>query len=257
MKRSACILLLAALLLLGLAACGDGAAAETAAPAESAGSTAAPAGETAAPTSTPAAQTGQPTGADTDAATMYAAVLESYRAAAANNYDVGGSYGSYEPNQNLLEAAQAYQENYGAFSVYYAFYDLNGDGVQELLVTGSDAREHIYGSDTAIDAYDVYAYDGLRPVLLVSAGYRTQLHLYQDGTLLLFGAMSASEYSYQFLSIDSSGAATVCSDEYTVTYTESQTEPLYSPGTKADFDAAIAACESAGRVSPDWRALTA
>lgn len=73
---------------------------------------------------------------------------------------------------------------------YYAYRDLDADGVDELLIGGGPR-----GNLEQISIIDLYGYNGSEAVQLLeeaTLGDRSQLHLLQDGTLRFSGATDAS-----------------------------------------------------------------
>lgn len=83
---------------------------------------------------------------DTDAVELYTPVLEKYRTALAEGWD---RIMCRENNMSMLTPIENEDE-----SLYYAMYDLNSDGVKELIISEYPYREN---TDTSfIDIYTVY-----------------------------------------------------------------------------------------------------
>lgn len=93
------------------------------------------------------------------------------------------------PNINYVMMNYYYQ--YGGYDgtyftgFYYDYYDIDGNGTDELLIG--------YGSEFK-DVVDVYGTKDNKPQKLIdeySLGERSQLYIYPDGTMLLFGSGGA------------------------------------------------------------------
>jgi RNA polymerase sigma factor (sigma-70 family) len=97
---------------------------------------------------------------------------------------------------------------------YYAYCDIDGNGMEELLIG--------FGHEEYIRFVDLYGFDGERAVQLIdepTLGDRSMLSLLTDGTLYLFGGSSATEASHGYYRIDgctlvevSPGSATTVED---------------------------------------------
>ena len=80
---------------------------------------------------------------------------------------------------------------------YYAYVDLDGNGMEELLIG--------FGRDGNIEIVDMYGFDGDMAVQLIdepTLGDRSRLTLYADGTLNFYGSSSATESSRAYLKVD-------------------------------------------------------
>ena len=109
----------------------------------------------------------------------FAAVMEAYTAACADTTsdwlgDTAGSAAQY--GELATDAMLFYHLGGGTMPFFSARVDLDGNGVEELLIgSGADAA--------SADAVAVYAFDGSDAVLLCD----TLFELLQDGTFLLVG----------------------------------------------------------------------
>lgn len=93
--------------------------------------------------------------------------------------------------------AVQYYHMYHGDNFYYAYYDINGNGMEELLIG--------FGIEGCIRIVDLYGFDGEQAVELVNEptlGDRSTLTLLTDGTLYLFGASSATETSHTYLKVE-------------------------------------------------------
>ena len=90
-----------------------------------------------------------------------------------------------------------YYHIYHAHSFHYAYYDIDKNGMDELLIGIS------FGED--VRPVDIYGFDGEQTVQLIdepTLGDRSKLTLLTDGTLYLNGSSSATEASHDYLKID-------------------------------------------------------
>ena len=90
-----------------------------------------------------------------------------------------------------------YYHMYHAHSFHYAYYDIDKNGMDELLIGIS------FGQD--VQPVDIYGFDGEQTVQLIdepTLGDRSSLSLLTDGTLYLFGGSSATEASHAYLKVD-------------------------------------------------------
>lgn len=90
-----------------------------------------------------------------------------------------------------------YYHIYHAHSFHYAYYDIDKNGMDELLIGIS------FGQD--VQPVDIYGFDGEQTVQLIdepTLGDRSSLSLLTDGTLYFFGASSATEATHAYLKVD-------------------------------------------------------
>ena len=90
-----------------------------------------------------------------------------------------------------------YYHMYHAPSFHYAYYDIDKNGMDELLIGIS------FGQD--VQPVDIYGFDGEQTVQLIdepTLGDRSSLSLLTDGTLYFFGAGSATEATHAYLKVD-------------------------------------------------------
>ena len=90
--------------------------------------------------------------------------------------------------------------------VYYALYDIDGNGTEELVIAGEERGE----SNTAFSPwnYDLYGYDGRNVVRIfpeMEFGYRTNFSLYENGMIEVFYTSSAAESGVDFYKIAADG----------------------------------------------------
>lgn len=133
---------------------------------------------------------------------VYRAILDEYGfAMAADPYEENTDF----PNINQTMMNYYYQsggydgEDYTAF--YYDFYDIDGNGTEELLIG--------YGSDSK-DIVDVYCMKDNRPQKLIddpSLGERSQLYIYPDGTMIFVGSGGADLHGVTTYAFESDGVS--------------------------------------------------
>lgn len=103
-----------------------------------------------------------------------------------------GMNGYYADRLELTESEMDdYYENYSiqnAFGgIWYGFYDVNGDGSEELLISDGES---------IIDMYSLYSSGIFRPFISNSLGYRERLHILNDGSIICEGSGSWSNCSF-------------------------------------------------------------
>ena len=156
--------------------------------------------EAAAETAMPAeVETAPPAATETAPA---AAADEAYRSVTADYQAVIGADSAAFLNAperyfNGDHAAVRYYHMYHGDNFYYAYRDIDGNGIDELLIG--------FGSEGYIRIVDLYGFDGEQAVQLIdepTLGDRSSLSLLEDGTLYLFGGSSATEATHAFLRVD-------------------------------------------------------
>ena len=139
-------------------------------------------------------------------ANAYEPVLAQYRAAIANNFyrDVLAGNGDFsvigeQINTELLYAST----NFDTFYVFYALQDIDNNGVQELVIGGSD-------SINTVTNYDVFTLNGTQIVPLfpnMQFGYRTTLRILSGGIFAVNWSNSAAHYGNTFYRITGNGTS--------------------------------------------------
>lgn len=90
--------------------------------------------------------------------------------------------------------------------IYYALYDIDGNGTAELIIAGGENRNA--NADNSPWNYDLYGYDGTNVVHIFSDmefGYRTNFSLYENGVIAIFYSNSAAESGVDFYKIGNDG----------------------------------------------------
>lgn len=130
--------------------------------------------------------------------TAYDVVLNEYRDICSMTRDEYDSQYKESDYPYVNQLMMRYYHIYGGIQIVYAFYDIDNNGVAELLVGRGDEQ-----SATIIG---LYAFDGNAAVTLNNtAGERSSVKIYTDGTVFMGGALSASEYISKYYRFDASG----------------------------------------------------
>jgi len=111
-----------------------------------------------------------------DTVTAYGSVISAYYRA----YTTGNTTSEYAFNNNLSEFISS------APHVGYALQDLDGDGVQELMIAGIND-----GSYSDIVLFDLYTLENGQPVQLAFSRARSRFFLRSDGSILNEGSNGA------------------------------------------------------------------
>ena len=96
--------------------------------------------------------------------------------------------------------AVCYYHMYHGENFYYAYYDIDGNGMEELLIG--------VGTDGSIRIVDLHGFDGERAVQLVdeiTLGDRSRLTIMDDGSLYMFGSGGAAVGSHTLWRMSNSG----------------------------------------------------
>lgn len=119
---------------------------------------------------------------------------------------------------DLRDDWNAYDSSFGADigleirvnkqDIYYAFYDIDGNGTMELIIAAGVFITD--GSNSSFSAwnYDLYGYNGADAVHIfpeIEFGYRTNFALYEDGVIEVFYSVSAAQSGVDFYRIGNDG----------------------------------------------------
>lgn len=113
--------------------------------------------------------------------------------------------------------------------VYYAFYDIDGNGIKELIIAGGENGV----SSPAFSPwnYDLYSYDGTKVVPIfpeMEFGYRTNFSLYENGIIEVFYSGSAAESGVDFYKIAADGIGSELVDSFSVIAHLEGDEPVFT-----------------------------
>ena len=190
-------------------------------------------------------------------AEIYRHVLEEYSDMVRNDF--------YMDLQGSEDYDSSFGENIGLEirthrqKVYYALYDIDGNGTRELIIAGGE-----YGvSDPAFSPwnYDLYGCDGTGVVRIfpeMEFGYRTNFSLYEGGIIEVFYSGSAAESGVDFYRIAADGTGTELVDSFAVVGHLEGDEPVfayYRNGneiTEEEYNAGIQKYEVPLGAAPEW-----
>lgn len=159
-------------------------------------------------------------------------------------------------NRNLFVNAYDFKE----YKVYYALYDVDGNGTPELFIGGP------WGSNAPPMIYDFFTFDGKQAIspfreigyVRIQFGYRVNLYYYSDGTFEVVQGNGAGNYIMYFyrMSADGYNVDPVESVSYKVPYdliirfyhdAESKDEI-----SEKEYDAILQKRRAAGRLDLSW-----
>lgn len=146
------------------------------------------------------------------AAGIYSDIIAEYRDMVQNNF-----------YQDLLEKEdlEAYENSFGkdigpeirhAQKVYYALYDIDKNGTQELIIGGGEDASNPWN-------YDLYTYDGSKAVHVFpdfAFGYRTNFALYENGIVEVFYSSSAAESGTDFYRMNAAGTGAEIVENFSI-----------------------------------------
>ena len=88
-------------------------------------------------------------------------------------------------------------------NIGYSFIDLNGDGIDELLIGMDSEEEQQYGDTYQNLIYDLYTYMDDRIIHLATSGERCTYQLCEDNTIYNYGSGGAASSAYYCYQLDS------------------------------------------------------
>ena len=128
----------------------------------------------------------------------YDVVLNEYRDICSMTRDEYDSQYKENDYPYVNQLMMRYYHIYGGMQIVYTFYDIDGNGVDELLIgNGNENKASIIG---------LYAFDGEKAVTLNNtAGERQSVKVHTDGTIKIQNSESASSTSTKHYRLDASG----------------------------------------------------
>lgn len=143
--------------------------------------------------------------------------------------------------------------------IYYAFYDIDGNGTMELIIAGGENGV----SDPAFSPwnYDLYGYDGTNVVHIfpeMEFGYRTNFSLYENGVIEVFYSGSAAESGVDFYKIGNDGYTPELVDSFSSVGHLEGDEPVFTYSqngteiTEEEYNANIQSYEIPLSAAFDW-----
>lgn len=143
--------------------------------------------------------------------------------------------------------------------IYYAFYDVDGNGTMELIIAGGE--NGISNPTVSPWNYELYGYDGTNVVHIfpeMSFGYRTNFSLYENGVIEVFYSGSAAESGVDFYNIGKDGFTPELVDSFSAVALLKGDEPVFTYSqngneiTESEYNAGIQSYEVPLAASLEW-----
>lgn len=143
---------------------------------------------------------------------IYSDIIAEYRDMVQNNF-----YQDLLEKEDLLAYENSFGKDIGseirhAQKVYYALYDIDGNGTQELIIGGGEDASNPWN-------YDLYTYDGSKAVHVFpdfEFGYRSNFSLYENGIIEVFYSSSASESGNDFYRMNAAGTGAEIVENFSI-----------------------------------------
>lgn len=143
---------------------------------------------------------------------IYSDIIAEYRDMVQNNF-----YQDLLEKEDLLAYENSFGKDIGseirhAQKVYYALYDIDGNGTQELIIGGGEDASNPWN-------YDLYTYDGSKAVHVFpnfEFGYRTNFSLYENGIIEVFYSGSAAESGNDFYRMNAAGTGAEIVENFSI-----------------------------------------
>lgn len=147
-----------------------------------------------------------------EVAGIYGDIIAEYRDMVQNNF-----YQDLLDKEDLLAYENSFGKDIGseirhAQKVYYALYDIDGNGTQELIIGGGEDASNPWN-------YDLYTYDGSKAVHVFpdfEFGYRTNFSLYENGIIEVFYSGSAAESGNDFYRMNAAGTGAEIVENFSI-----------------------------------------
>lgn len=102
-------------------------------------------------------------------------------------------------------------------SVFYAFYDIDGNGTEELIIAGEEGDIGVSNPAFAPWYYDIYGYDGSKVVSLfpdMELGGRSNFSLHGDGVIEVVHSLTLGEICIEIYKIGNDGVTPELVDRF-------------------------------------------
>lgn len=102
-------------------------------------------------------------------------------------------------------------------SVFYALYDIDGNGTEELIIAGEEGGVGVSNPAFAPWYYDIYGYDGSRVVSLfpdMELGGRSNFSLHGDGVIEIVDSLTQGEICIEIYKIGNDGVTPELVDRF-------------------------------------------
>lgn len=147
-----------------------------------------------------------------EVAGIYGDIIAEYRDMVQNNF-----YQDLLEKEDLLAYENSFGKDIGseirhAQKVYYALYDIDGNGTQELIIGGGEDASNPWN-------YDLYTYDGSKAVHVFpdfEFGYRSNFTLYENGIIEVFYSSSAAESGNDFYRMNAAGTGAEIVENFSI-----------------------------------------
>lgn len=147
-----------------------------------------------------------------EVAGIYGDIIAEYRDMVQSNF-----YQDLLEKEDLLAYENSFGKDIGseirhAQKVYYALYDIDGNGTQELIIGGGEDASNPWN-------YDLYTYDGSKAVHVFpdfEFGYRTNFSLYENGIIEVFYSGSAAESGNDFYRMNAAGTGAEIVENFSI-----------------------------------------
>lgn len=156
--------------------------------------------------------TGTAGNTEDEEAGIYSDIIAEYRDMVQNNF-----YQDLLEKEDLLAYENSFGKDIGseirhAQKVYYALYNIDGNGTQELIIGGGEDVSNPWN-------YDLYTYDGSKVVHVFpdfEFGYRTNFSLYENGIIEVFYSGSAAESGNDFYRMNAAGTGAEIVENFSI-----------------------------------------
>ena len=159
---------------------------------------------------------------------VYDPILEEYRDMVQNDFytDLLGS----DDYDSSFGEHIGFEIRTSRKAVFYALYDIDGNGTKELIIAGGEEGIGVSNSAFSPCNYDIYGHDGVDVVPIfpdMDFGYRTNFSLYENGIIGVSYSYSAAESGVDFYQIGSDGFTPELVDSFSVVHLEGE-EPAWN-----------------------------
>lgn len=164
---------------------------------------------------------------------IYTSVIEEYADMVRNDF-----YTDLQNNSDYDKYDNSFGEHIGKEirankrGVFYAFYDVDGNGIDEMIIAGAEEGVGVASESFIPWNYDIYSFDGKQVVHLFTEtdfGYKTNFSLLEKGIIKVSFSGSATESGIGFYLIDSDGITPKLVDSF------SKVGPLEGDNTKWEY----------------------
>lgn len=145
--------------------------------------------------------------------------------------------------------------------VYYALYDIDGNGSEELIIAGGENGVGVSDPNFSPWNYALYGFDGTKAVRIfpeMEFGYRTNFSLCDNGVIEVSYSASAAESGIDFYRIGKDGITPEALDSFAVMAHLEKDQPVFSyfrngqELTEEEYNADLAKYEIPLATAPDW-----